>query len=583
MPSLPSPSVSGGSTQTALPLPPLLLPPRQLKKVQISCKKWLVRFLLTYWSAARAAEVRALAPTTVACDAVCSACSGTDNEHKRARQSADLDADSDAGDDICCVARRVCVPYAEASGFIVLNGGILAGCTPYDLRATLLRCGLLQLPLLSTTQSVLSFSSTLPFVACAERLTLPPRATSSHLAEAGQAQDGAAAGNADLSVCVAKLSVSAHELRSYAATAQSAEREASSTDVSEVVAEMARHERVDGTAAGCGATPTTNFEVAVLQVPPSAQLWKGGSAASSAHRGSGFLFLVPCDAAVVRAALHHAFQKPVVGIESLLRPSALPALEDERARGVEAEGAAASSAQRICVSTAVRGIPGLYLVEDFLTAAEEAAIWQELHTGRQELRLEYLSRRRVAHFNRRFIYGVNQLTREGEDVNARPSFYNWMQARLQNDDPSHSVRISGDYPFQPGTYPCDQLTVNYYDYSEMGACGIATHVDAHSAFEDAILIVSLGSYTVMDFARWNAPAEVTAPIGVFLPRRSLAVMSGESRYGWTHCIAEKRTDTVSELLPTMTRGDRLSLTWRRGRAQPHRKADCFFPALCDGE
>jgi hypothetical protein len=294
------------------------------------------------------------------------------------------------------------------------------------------------------------------------------------------------------------------------------------------------------------------------------------------------LNLLPCSATVVQALLAHVFQKPVVGIASVL--SAQETVSSSQACDVapKRDGVQGVS-PRTCVSTGVPGVPGLYLVEDFLTPAEEAAIWKELREDRRQLRLEYLSRRRVAHFNRRFIYGANRLTGEGEEVNERPRFYEWMRGRLQNDDPAHAVRIVGDFPFQPGDYPCDQLTVNYYDYSEMGACGIATHVDAHNAFDDAVLIVSLGSYTVMDFARWDTPAEVAAPIGVYLPPRSLAIMSGEARYGWTHCIAEKRTDTVSELLPTLTRGDRISLTWRRGRTRPHVKAECLFPALCDGE
>lgn len=67
----------------------------------------------------------------------------------------------------------------------------------------------------------------------------------------------------------------------------------------------------------------------------------------------------------------------------------------------------------------------------------------------------------------------------------------------------------------------DQLTVNQY---EPGS-GIPAHVDTHSAFEDEIL----GSDVVMDFKH---PDGVT--VQVTLPRRSLLVMGGESRYLWTH-------------------------------------------------
>ncbi|KPA86747.1 hypothetical protein ABB37_00826 [Leptomonas pyrrhocoris] len=545
MAALSTTSSATDAAETHLPLPPPVLPPRQLKKIEISCRKWLVRFLLAVSSVARAQQTGAAVATTSSFG------------------SADVEGSGESRYDVGGVATPVCPAWKQANGFVALNGGILAGCSPHDLRATLVAHHLLQPPIPSSNETILAYSSTLPFVLCARPLAL-------------QAE-------ADTRTGLFALYVSAEDItRCTATTRASSEAEGHSTSAPDSLAsgrcvesgKPAVADRSGEKNRSDSTFPPSVIGVVVLQLPPAASLWKGGSSTSSAQRGCGFLYLLPCDVSLMRTMLRCVLQKPVVGIERLLGHGerAERAHDDEDKR------------PRVCVSQAVPGIPGLYLVEDFLTRGEEAAIWAELHEGRQRLQLEYLSRRRVAHFNRRFIYGANQLTTEGEEVNARPSFYDWMRARLQNNDPAHSMRIVGDYPFHPGDYECDQLTVNYYDYSEMGACGIASHVDAHAAFEDAILIVSLGSYTVMDYTRWDTPAaEAAAPIGVYLPRRSLAVMHGESRYGWTHCIAEKRTDTVSELLPTLTRGDRLSLTWRRGRTQRHLKAECPFPALCDGE
>lgn len=56
--------------------------------------------------------------------------------------------------------------------------------------------------------------------------------------------------------------------------------------------------------------------------------------------------------------------------------------------------------------------------------------------------------------------------------------------------------------------------------------GIPSHVDTHSAFEDPILSLSLLSDVVMGFKDSTGHK-----VPVFLPRRSLVIMSGESR--WT--------------------------------------------------
>ncbi|KAK7201166.1 2OG-Fe(II) oxygenase superfamily [Novymonas esmeraldas] len=534
-------------------LPPLTLPPRQLKKARVSCCKWLARFVSTI------AALRG----------------GASNA---------------GGDAVEAIVERLLPSHDRATGFLALNGGLLAGCTPFDLRHILDAHGLLdsssaaaaapsphhsgtpptcehmaKSPAPASMPSpVLQYSSTLPFVLGGVPLRVR-------------------GGDAGLSV----MFVTPTELARFAAAAAVLDLPPSCADAAP---------DADG-----AAVPVA---VVVLQVPPEAALWKAGSTAtataatSSAKRGCGFLYVVPCDVAAVRSFVGHALQRPVVGVEALLGPSrSLASLYSPGtvAHVAAGDGAAAAAPSplpqeaprqpgRTCRSRAVPEVPGLFMVADFVSAAEEADIWAELYEGRQQLRLEYLSRRRVAHFNRRFCYGVNALTAVGEEVNARPRFYDWMQARLRNDAAGGGgLRIDGAYPAHPGDCECDQLTVNYYDCSEVGACGIAAHVDAHNAFDDCIFIVSLGSYTVMEFARWDTPAEVAAPVGVYLAPRSLVVLTGEARYGWTHCIAEKRTDTLSELLPTVTRGDRVSLTWRRGRTQRHVRAACPYPAVCDGE
>ncbi|MGH0174592.1 UNVERIFIED_CONTAM: hypothetical protein FKN15_008913 [Acipenser sinensis] len=81
----------------------------------------------------------------------------------------------------------------------------------------------------------------------------------------------------------------------------------------------------------------------------------------------------------------------------------------------------------------------------------------------------------------------------------------------------------------------DQLTVNQYEPGQ----GIPPHVDTHSPFEDTIISLSLGAKTVMDFKHPDGRS-----VAVMLPRRSLLVMTGESRYLWTHGITPRKFDVV---------------------------------------
>lgn len=70
-------------------------------------------------------------------------------------------------------------------------------------------------------------------------------------------------------------------------------------------------------------------------------------------------------------------------------------------------------------------------------------------------------------------------------------------------------------------------------------------------------------------------------VSVFLPRRSLLIMSQESRYGWTHGITPRKMDVVNKKncgLSVVKREVRVSLTFRRLKSEP---CCCEFHSLCD--
>lgn len=71
-------------------------------------------------------------------------------------------------------------------------------------------------------------------------------------------------------------------------------------------------------------------------------------------------------------------------------------------------------------------------------------------------------------------------------------------------------------------------------------------------------------------------------INVFLPARSLLIMTGEARYAWTHGICPRHSDVIETENGTTTqeRGIRVSFTFRKVR-----RGDCCctFKEYCDNK
>jgi hypothetical protein len=126
--------------------------------------------------------------------------------------------------------------------------------------------------------------------------------------------------------------------------------------------------------------------------------------------------------------------------------------------------------------------------------------------------------------------------------------------------------------FPPVTGPtrARQAILNLYNPGE----GISPHVDLLHRFGDGIIGLSLGSGCVMRF-RKERGEEVLGIEGLdnrdhwdlYLPERTVLVLSGEARYGWTHGIEGRADDLVQgeEFAgdPTwIARGVRLSITFR---------------------
>jgi alkylated DNA repair dioxygenase AlkB len=88
-----------------------------------------------------------------------------------------------------------------------------------------------------------------------------------------------------------------------------------------------------------------------------------------------------------------------------------------------------------------------------------------------------------------------------------------------------------------------QIIINEYEPGQ----GIAKHIDRPDMFGPVIISLSLGSPCTMNFAKESVTTSLT------IQRRTLVVMTGESRYLWTHEIPKTKRDRT---------GIRISITFR---------------------
>lgn len=176
-------------------------------------------------------------------------------------------------------------------------------------------------------------------------------------------------------------------------------------------------------------------------------------------------------------------------------------------------------------------VPGLVFVENFVTFQEEQELvnnidaedWVEAFPGKT-------TSRRVQHYG--FKYDYKQRT-----VKPTEEMPEWAI--------DVATKIDADAEF-------DQLIVNEY----LPGQGITAHTDA-KCFGPKIASLSLGSHCVMRFTKG------TQTIDVYLPRRSLVVLTGPARTQWKHQILFRKEDP-HPLDPerTLARSRRVSVTLR---------------------
>jgi alkylated DNA repair dioxygenase AlkB len=125
--------------------------------------------------------------------------------------------------------------------------------------------------------------------------------------------------------------------------------------------------------------------------------------------------------------------------------------------------------------------PGMALVQDFLSADKEAALLAVIDGGPWDSRT---LARRVQHFGYTFNYGLRGID-FAADTPPLPAAFQELVARMVEEG------------VVPASLEPNQCTVNEY----LPGQGIARHVDTHSAFDDALVSLSLRAPVAMDFRK----------------------------------------------------------------------------------
>ncbi|RKP11333.1 hypothetical protein BJ684DRAFT_22115 [Piptocephalis cylindrospora] len=189
--------------------------------------------------------------------------------------------------------------------------------------------------------------------------------------------------------------------------------------------------------------------------------------------------------------------------------------------------------------------PGLTVIPEILTVEEEEALIREVDArpwSGKGAGLNPELRRRTQQYGYIFSYRLRQVT---EDLGELPEIFKPLLERVAHLFPSDE--------------PPDSVIVNEYEVGQ----GIMPHVDSLK-FGPVVISVSLLSPCALHVCRVRKKGEEAESADdhtLALHRRSAVVLSGESRYGYTHGISKDEIDWVDE--ERLVRSRRISLTIRR--------------------
>lgn len=171
-------------------------------------------------------------------------------------------------------------------------------------------------------------------------------------------------------------------------------------------------------------------------------------------------------------------------------------------------------------------VPGLYVIENFITKEYEKYLLDIINKQEWSSVLS----RRVQHYYRIYNYSRKlQLTVAPEPPE---------EIKILSKDIENFIKSELDLDFNT-----QQIIVNEYKPGQ----GIAAHIDRPELFGPIIISLSLGSDCTFSFKKDSTVLNLN------LKKRTLVIMTKESRYSFTHDIPKRSTDR---------NGTRVSITFR---------------------
>ncbi|KAI9595486.1 hypothetical protein BDF19DRAFT_442134 [Syncephalis fuscata] len=211
---------------------------------------------------------------------------------------------------------------------------------------------------------------------------------------------------------------------------------------------------------------------------------------------------------------------------------------------------------------------GLIMVKEFISPEEEEALMAVIDKqpwSGKGIGINPEMRRRTQHYGYEFSYSKRKVIRFIDDT-PMPSQFSTILDRIVNDprqlwqpECSHLEETCNSEHnrcrlFHTTGLPPDSVIVNEYEKGQ----GIMPHTDGPSAFGPVVASLSLLSDCLFTF---DNPADPEYTLSIKLPRRSLVIMRGFTRYQLRHGIAKNLVEFHNG--ETIDRGRRVSLTIRR--------------------
>lgn len=181
-------------------------------------------------------------------------------------------------------------------------------------------------------------------------------------------------------------------------------------------------------------------------------------------------------------------------------------------------------------------VPGLYYVENVISQEYENELLNFINNSEWSDTLK----RRVQHYGYLYKYTRGKNT----DQSIVKPVPEWLLDLFVN------IRTVVDIP----EFDIQNLQVIINEYKP--GQGIAAHIDDPRLFDNWIISVNLGSYTIVKFTEKSTGKIIEKEI----KQRSLYCMTEDARYNWTHEIPARKTDTINGV--PHKRGTRISVTFR---------------------